>query len=69
MSNQQQSIVRPSQLPKIIGLSTATIHRLRAAGEFVKPVRLGAQAIGFLRTDIDAWLANRPVLHHFVEAI
>lgn len=69
MSNQQQSIIRPSQLPEIIGLSMATIHRLRAAGEFVKPVQLGAQAIGFRRADIDAWLASRPVLHHFTETI
>ena len=69
MSNQQPSIVRPSQLPDIIGLSMATIHRLRAAGDFVKPVRLGVQAIGFRRADIDAWLASRPVMHHFVEAI
>lgn len=69
MNNQQQSIIRLSQLPGIVGLSIASIHRMRAAGEFVKPVRLGAQAIGFLRSDVDEWLASRPVMHHFAESI
>lgn len=69
MSNQQQSIIRLSQLPQIVGLSIASIHRLRVANNFMKPVRLGVQAIGFLRTDIEAWLASRPVLNHFVETI
>jgi len=67
MSHQQSAIIRPTQLPAILGISNATIHRLRVAGDFVKPVLLGKQAIGFLRSDIDAWLASRPVAHHFVE--
>lgn len=43
-----------------LGISPAHLDRLRAAGQFVQPVRLGAQAIGFLATDVDAWLASRP---------
>ena len=69
MNNQQQAIIRPSKLPAILGISNATIHRLRVAGEFIKPVRLGKQSIGYLRSDIDAWLASRPVLQHFVVSI
>lgn len=43
-----------------LGISSATLDRLRAAGDFVRPVQLGVQAIGFLASDVDAWLANRP---------
>lgn len=43
-----------------LGISPAHLDRLRAAGQFVQPVRLGAQAIGFLVADVDAWLASRP---------
>lgn len=45
----------------------ATIDRLRVAGTFPKPRQLGLQAIGFLRADIDAWLASRTVMHHYAE--
>jgi prophage regulatory protein len=69
LMNDQQAIIRMSKLPAILGISIATIHRLRAAGEFVKPVRLGKQSIGFFRADIDAWMASRPVLQHFTESI
>lgn len=66
---QQQTVIRRTQLPAILGISMATIDRLRAAGSFVKPIKLGEQALGFLRSDIDAWLAGRPVMHHFAESL
>lgn len=69
LTSQHQTIVRLSDLPEIIGLSIATIHRKRVAGEFIKPVQLGTQAIGFLRSDVDAWLASRPYLNRFVETV
>lgn len=65
----QQTIVRRAQLPAILGISLATIDRLRVAGDFPAPRKLGQQAVGFLRSDIDAWLASRPVARHFTEAI
>lgn len=68
MSN-QSAIIRPSQLPSLLGLSSATIHRLRVAGKFVKPIELGAQSIGFRRIEIEEWLSNRPVRAHFIESL
>lgn len=65
----QQTIVRRAQLPAILGISIATIDRLRARGDFPAPRRLGQQAVGFLRSDIDAWLASRPAALHFVETL
>lgn len=52
-------VVRLRQVPQIVGISIASINRLRRAGEFVPAVRLGAAAVGFLRSDLDAWLQAR----------
>ena len=68
MEIQAQVIIRPSKLPAILGISMATINRLRAAGNFVTPIRLGVQAIGFRRSDIDAWLDSRPPVYNLSEA-
>lgn len=53
------TVVRRTKLPAFLGLSLATIDRLRASGNFVPSVRIGVQAVGFLRSDLDAWLASR----------
>ena len=63
-SPQPSSVIRRSQLPAILGISLASIDRLRARGDFPAPRKLGQQAVGFLRSDIDAWLASRPAAHH-----
>lgn len=57
---QQTIIVRRTQVPAIVGLSKSTIDRLRKAGDFPAPILLGQQALGFLRSEIEAWLATRP---------
>lgn len=57
---QQPIIVRRTQVPAIVGLSKSTIDRLRKAGDFPAPILLGQQALGFLRSEIEAWLATRP---------
>ena len=62
----QQIIIRRGQLPQIIGLSLATIDRLRLRlnGDFPEARKLSEQSIGWLRADIDAWLASRPLVKH-----
>jgi predicted DNA-binding transcriptional regulator AlpA len=47
----------------------ATIDRARVLGDFPKPFRLGVQAIGFWKSDIDDWLASRPLCSHFAESL
>lgn len=71
LAKQQQEalVLRKRAVAEMIGISTATLDRLRAAGSFVRPIQLGEQAIGWLRADIDAWLASRPLVHHFVESL
>lgn len=40
------------------GLSRSTIYLRIAAGSFPKPVSLGSRAVGWLESEIDAWLAS-----------
>ena len=61
---QQQTIIRRVQLPAILGLSMSTIDRLRLQGDFPAPRLLGQQALGFMRAEIEAWLASRPLATH-----
>ena len=36
-----------------------TLYRWIATENFPKPVRLGPNSIGFVRSDVEAWLAKR----------
>lgn len=50
----------PETLAKT-GLSRTRLYEAVSAGTFPKPVKLGpdARAIGFVETEIDAWIAAR----------
>ncbi len=41
------------------GLSRSTIYLRIAEGSFPKPVNLGSRAVGWLESEIEAWLASR----------
>ena len=41
------------------GLST--IYALMAEGKFLSPIRLGPKAVGWLRSDLEAWVESRPL--------
>lgn len=62
--NSAPRVIRRTQLPRMLGISLATIDRLRVKGDFPAPRRLGEQAVGFLLADIEAWLAARPSVAH-----
>lgn len=57
MSNDQ--IIRPRNLPAIVGLSRTSIWRLERAGDFPKRIRLSAGAVGYRRAEVEAWLDSR----------
>ncbi len=70
MTVQIESLVlKKREAAKLCGISTATLDRYRAAGNYVCPIQLGEQAIGFLRADVEAWIASRPRLAHLVESL
>ena len=52
-------IIRPCHLPQAVGLSTTTVWRERRDGRFPAAIKLSKSAIGWRRTDIQAWLSER----------
>ena len=52
-------IHRKKGVVALTGLSATTLWRLTRRGEFPKPIRLSAGAVGWLDTEIMAWLAER----------
>lgn len=54
-----QTILRLPAVKARTGLSRSTIYaRIREGeGAFPKPVNLGKRAVGWLASDVDAWLA------------
>jgi prophage regulatory protein len=54
-------ILRLPGVIAVVGISRSNILKKTAAGEFPKPVRLGARAVGWKESDVLAWLASREV--------
>ncbi|MDM0049295.1 AlpA family transcriptional regulator [Variovorax sp. J22R115] len=48
----------------LVGVSPSTIDRMRKRGDFPAPIRVGEQAVAWLRSDIDEWLATRARAMH-----
>lgn len=42
-----------------IGMGNTWLYEAIAKGEFPAPVRLGARAVGWRRSDVEEWLASR----------
>ena len=50
------------KLPEVINttrLSRATIYARQKAGTFPKAIQLGPRTVGWLQSEIDAWIAER----------
>jgi prophage regulatory protein len=52
-------IIRRRPLAKQIGNSESWLDRAWRAGEFPAPVRLGDNSLGWLVSDVKAWLQSR----------
>ena len=50
------SVLRLPQVKARVGLSRSSIYLRISNGEFPKPISLGARAVGWLESEIDAWL-------------
>ncbi len=62
MAAQLQSaltILRRKQVESRTGLSRSTIYDRIKAGTFPAPISLGAKAVGWIESEIDAWLNAR----------
>lgn len=43
----------------MVGLSRSTIYTLMAAGKFPNSIPLGERSVGWLESDIDAWIDSK----------
>ena len=53
-------VIRQDEAIRLTGLSRTSLWRLERAGLFPPRRRIGRQAVGWLASDIDEWLATRP---------
>lgn len=56
---QNIGILRRLGVSALTGLSRPTIYRLISRGEFPRPIRLSANAVGWDLKDILAWIEDR----------
>jgi prophage regulatory protein len=52
-------ILRMAELKTRIGLSRSTIYEFQNSGNFPRSVSLGSRAVGWLESDIEAWMESR----------
>ena len=56
-------ILRYREVLQLTGVSRKTIERWFQSGRFPKPIKLGRGpkgAVGFLESEVDAWIEARP---------
>ena len=54
--------VRVLRLPRVqtrTGLARSTIYVRVADGSFPQPIRLGARAVGWIESEVDAWIREQ----------
>jgi len=52
-------IIRLPEVTRMIGLSRASIYRMVKLGKFPASVPLGELAVGWLRSEVEQWIAER----------
>ena len=54
-----ESVLRLPNVKARTGLSRSLIYKLIKADQFPKQINLGAQAVGWLSSEVDEWLQER----------
>jgi len=54
-----EEILRKPRVLAAIGLGNTSLYEAIKRGDFPAPVKLGARAVGWRRSDVEAWLASR----------
>ncbi len=52
-------VIRTRDLPSLLGISRAQIHRLVRQGKFPQLLKIGSRASGIRRSTLEQWLAAR----------
>ena len=59
MSEKSEKFLRLAEVQRRVPYSRSSIYQLASQGKFPKPVSLGARAVAWLESDIDAWIDSR----------
>jgi prophage regulatory protein len=59
MSEKHPKFLRLAEVRNRVPYSRSTIYQLITQGKFPKPISLGARAVAWLESDIDAWIEAR----------
>jgi prophage regulatory protein len=54
-----QKILRLPAVKELTGLSRSTVYQKISLGEFPKAISLGARSVGWLESDVEAWIVKR----------
>ena len=57
--DQQNRIVRKTELFSRLGLSDATIWRMERDGKFPRRIQLGGKAVGWFDSEINDWMNQK----------
>ena len=60
MMKTKSRLLRAAEVVERVGLSRVTIWRREREGDFPRRVRLGGNSVGWLESDIEAWIETRP---------
>lgn len=52
----QLRVIRRPEVEFRVGLARSTIYELIKKGNFPAPVQLGARAVGWIESEVEAWL-------------
>jgi prophage regulatory protein len=55
----ETAILRLPEVKKRTGLPTSTLYYLMSKGEFPPNHKIGYRAVGWLQSDIDAWIKSK----------
>jgi prophage regulatory protein len=54
------SLIRMPDVLRMVSLSRPTVYRMIKAGTFPAPVQLSVSAVGWIRAEVEQWIAGRP---------
>lgn len=58
-THNRPTIIRLSEVLQTVGLSRPTVYRMVKAGAFPQQFKLGTAAVGWLRAEVEQWIAER----------
>jgi prophage regulatory protein len=55
----RDAILRMAEVTRAVGLARATVYRMMKTGTFPQAIPLSGSAVGWLRSEVEAWIAER----------